>query len=158
MNARDAHTIEQFFDGLASTDQPPLHDIAGTVRFDLTENGAVEHWLLQIDHGQVGVSRRNSRADAILGAEQALFGRIVTGEANAMTAGLRGQLRMEGDPLLTVAFGRLLPGPPDGHTTLPPVGLRAKEAARAAIGGGTTTRTAKASAAVAGMTRKDRAR
>jgi hypothetical protein len=75
-----------------------------------------------------------------------------------MTAGLRGQLRMEGDPHLVVAFGRLLPGPPDRHTTVPPVGRRAKEAARAAIGSGTTTRTAKTSAAVAGMTRKDRAR
>jgi hypothetical protein len=128
------------------------------VRFDLIDNGSVEHWLLKIDHGQVGVSRRNSRADAVLGAEQALFGQVVTGQANAMTAALRGQLRMEGDPLLAVAFGRVLPGPPEGHTTLPPVGRRAKEAARAAIGGGTTTRTAKTSAAAAGMTGKDRPR
>jgi hypothetical protein len=158
MNARDARNIEGFFDGLAAAEQPPLHDVEGTVRFDLTDNGSVEHWLLKIDHGQVGVSRRNGRADAVLGAEQALFGQVVTGDANAMTAALRGQLRMEGDPLLTVAFGRVLPGPPGGHTTLPPVGRRAKEAARAAIGGGTTARTAKTSPAVAGMTRKDRAR
>jgi hypothetical protein len=158
MTARDARNIEQFFDGIASAEQPPLYDVAGTVRVDLDEDGSVGHWLLQIDHGQVGVSRRNTRADAVLAAEQALFGRIVTGEANAMTAGMRGQLRLDGDPRLVVALCRLLPGPPDRHTTLPPVGRLAKEAARAAIGGGTTTRTAKTSAAVAGMTRKDRAR
>jgi putative sterol carrier protein len=158
MSARAARSIEEFFDGLAATEQRPLHELQGTVRFDVDEDGTVEHWLMNIDHGQVDISRRNSKADAVVGADQALFGRMISGDANAMTAGLRGQLRFEGDPRLVVAFGRLLPGPPGGHTTLPPAGRRAKEAAQAAIGSGTATRTARVSAAVAGMTRKDRSR
>jgi hypothetical protein len=43
MNARDGRNIEQFFDGLASTEQPPLNDVAGTVRFDIDEDGTVGH-------------------------------------------------------------------------------------------------------------------
>ena len=150
--------IEEFFDQVASRSHPLLSGLEGTIRFDLQEDGTVTHWLVRIDHGAVAVSRRNARADAVVAADRALFARLVAGEANALTAGLRGQLRLEGATPLVVAFDRLLPSPPGGHTTIPPTGRAARRAADTARATGTATRTAKASAAVATMTRRDRAR
>jgi len=151
-------SVEEFFNRLAASPQPLLQNDDGTVRIDVAEDSTVQHWLMHIDHGRVQVSHRNVRADAVLSADQALFERLVRGEANALTAGLRGQLGMQGDMRLAVAFRRLLPSPPGGRTTLPPEDRESTEAARAAKAAGTTTRTAKASTAVASMTRKDRAR
>jgi hypothetical protein len=51
-----------------------------------------------------------------------LFERIITGEANALTAALRGRLRIEGDPRLLVAIKSLLPGPPHRTTAVPAPG------------------------------------
>lgn len=150
--------IDEFFERLEVSPQPFLQGVAGTIRVDLNQDGSVGHWLIRIDHGRVSVSRRSGRADAVVTADQTLFEWLVTGEANSMTAALRGQLRLEGDTGLVVLFDRLLPSPPDRHTTLPPTGRGAKEAARRARGTGTAARTARASTAVASMTRRGRAR
>jgi predicted lipid carrier protein YhbT len=102
----------QFFDQVASAPQPHLRHLTATVRFDIDDLGSIRHWLLNIDDGKVSVSRRKARADAIVRANRALFDRIATGECNAMAAGLRGELGIEGDVRLLVAVQRLLPGPP----------------------------------------------
>jgi hypothetical protein len=108
---------EEFFDRLGSQPQPLLSQITATIRLDLDENHhATKHWYLDIDKGNVDVSRQNSGADAIIQAHRSLFERMITGEANALTATLRGQLGIEGDPKLMVAFQRLLPGPPRATT------------------------------------------
>jgi hypothetical protein len=158
MSAQVASNIEKFFEQLAASSYPLLHDVAGTLRIDVDEDGGIGHWLIIIGQGTVAVSRRKGRADAVVGTDQAVLGRLVTGEANAYTAGLRGQLRVDGDPRLMLAFDRLMPSPPAHHTMLPPVGRGAKKAARSERAVGTATRTAQASPAVAGMTRRDRAR
>jgi putative sterol carrier protein len=44
--------------------------------------------------------------------DQAIFDRIVKGEANAMAAFLRGAIDLEGDRGLLLAFQRVFPGPP----------------------------------------------
>ena len=158
MTIQAAGSIEEFFDQLTTHSHSLLSGVEGTIRFDLQEDGNVGHWLLRIDHGRVTVSRRNGRADAVVAADRALFARLVAGKANALTAGLRGQLRLEGETRLVVAFDRLMPSPPGGHTTIPPTGRGARKAADTARATGTATRTAKASAAVAAMTRRDRPR
>ncbi|HEY7225093.1 MAG TPA: SCP2 sterol-binding domain-containing protein [Micromonosporaceae bacterium] len=153
-------SIEEFFERTAASRQPLLHGFGGkTIRVDLEDDGTIGHWFMQINHDSVQVSRRNGRADAVLAGDQALFGRLVAGEANALTAALRGQMRLEGDSRLLVAFDRLMPSPPSRRTTLPPqAGRRSKQAVRAAKAAGTAPRTARASSAAARMTRKDRAR
>jgi hypothetical protein len=157
MNARTERSIEEFFESLVATPLPPL-GFEGTLRFDIDDDGTVGQWFLHIGQGQVSVSRRRTAADAVVAADQDLFARIMTGEANALTAGLRGQLRMEGDLRLAVAFARLQPGPPGRRTTLPPPGRGAKRAVPAAKATGTVARSTRTSKAAAAKTRKERPR
>lgn len=116
MTATTDH-IGEFFDHLAATPQPLLHTTYATIRVDLDDNG--RPWHLTLDHGRVAVSRSDTGADAVVRTDRALLGEIVTGEANALTAALRGRLRVEGDSRLLVVFTRLLPGPPRHRTTVP---------------------------------------
>jgi len=109
--------IGDFFDQLAETPQPLLHDIYATMRIDLDDDG--KPWHLTLDHGRISVSRSDTSAGAIVRSDRALFEQIVTGEANTLTAALRGRLRIEGDARLLVVFTRLLPGPPRRRTTVP---------------------------------------
>jgi hypothetical protein len=48
-----------------------------------------------------------------------LFERVARGEANALAAALRGEIDVEGEPGLLMAFERLFPGP-GGVTQSPP--------------------------------------
>ena len=74
---------------------------------------------MAIDRGRITVTRSDERADAVLRADRQIFDRVLTGEVNALTAALRGQVRIDGDARLLVAFKRLLPGPPDHKTVVP---------------------------------------
>lgn len=99
-----------FFEDLRRRGHDPLLEkTAGTIRFDLVRDGKLEHWLVRLDRGAVTVSRRRARADCVVRTEKALFGACARGDANAMTALLRGELTFEGDPELLVRFQRLLP-------------------------------------------------
>jgi putative sterol carrier protein len=122
-----------FFDALTQRGpRPPLANITATIRIDLEKRldkrdegkrddgkrddgkgKATEHWLVTVDDGNISVSKRNVRADAVLHTDKDLFDRLVLGEANAMASVLRGLVRTEGDSELLVLFQRLLPGPPD---------------------------------------------
>jgi putative sterol carrier protein len=101
-----------FRDLAARKHEPLLGSVAGTLRFDLGTQGGVEHWFVRVARGDVTVSRRRSRADCVLGMDEALFDRMVTGEVNAVAAALRGRVAIEGEPALVLAFQRLFPGPP----------------------------------------------
>jgi hypothetical protein len=102
-----------FFEALGKRGHVPLLEkITGTVRFEIVDGKRVERWLLTVDKGDVAVSRKNVRADCTLRADKAVFDRVASGEMNAMAATLRGDLVIEGESELLVAFQRLLPGPP----------------------------------------------
>src|SRR5262249_53751454 len=88
--------------------EPRLERTSGSVRIEVAGGGQTQRWLVAIDGGDVSVSRRSGPADAVLGADRALFNRLVTGEANAMASALRGLLHLDGDPELLVLFQRLL--------------------------------------------------
>ena len=66
---------------------------------------------MAIDDGAVEVSKRNQAADSIVRLDKQLFDRIATGEANAVTAVLRGEAALEGDWNLVIVFQRLFPSP-----------------------------------------------
>ncbi|HEY7225357.1 MAG TPA: SCP2 sterol-binding domain-containing protein [Micromonosporaceae bacterium] len=110
---------EEFFERLAAVPHPFLHDVSATIRIDIEENGRSRHFHLTVDHGTITVTRRNAPADATMHTDPTLFDQIITGEANVLTAALRGRLRIDGNPRLLVAFKRLLPGPPTRATTVP---------------------------------------
>jgi predicted lipid carrier protein YhbT len=141
--------VDEFFDRISATPQPLLHGVKATIRIELAEHDGERSWVVRIHDGRVHVSRRPARADAIIRTDRKFFELVVTGEANALTAALRGRLRVEGNIRLLVAFSRLLPSPPNRVTTVPPADRWAKEAARATKASGTTARTGKASAAAA---------
>jgi putative sterol carrier protein len=102
---------EEFFHQLATSPPPTLKKMSATIRFDVEDGPTTKHWLLMIDHGTVQVSHRKAKADAAARISRNLFERILAGEANTMAAALRGEISMEGDPELMVAFQRLMPGP-----------------------------------------------
>ena len=103
-----------FFESLSRRgDDPLLAKTEGTIRFDLARDGTIEHWLVRLDRGAVAVSRRRARADCVARTEKALFDAFARGDANAMTALLRGELTFDGDPELLVRFQRLLPAAGD---------------------------------------------
>lgn len=103
---------ERFFDELGRRGhEPRLSMISGTVRCDLTSGDETDHWTIKIKNGDIEVSRVDARADAVIRTNQALFDRLVTGEANFTTSFYRGGLLLTGDFELICVFERLLPGP-----------------------------------------------
>jgi putative sterol carrier protein len=105
-----------FFQELDERGNEPLVGKAkGSMRFDLDDrNGETEHWLLEVDKGNMSVSHKGGSATCTVHADKSVFDGIAVGEVNAVTALLRGELDVEGDWELMVMFQRLLPSPPDG--------------------------------------------
>ena len=96
----------------ARHDDPALRGLSGTIRFDLLHNGSIEPWLITISGGRASVSHRKGKADCIARMEEDLFAGLTLGEVNAVSATLRGEIEIEGDVSLLLAFQRLFPGPP----------------------------------------------
>lgn len=109
----------EFFEKLTATPHSLLHDVNATIRIDIEQNGQSQRWHVTVDHGRITVTQRNAPADATMRTDPALFDQIITGEANALTAALRGRLRIDGDARMLVTFKRLLPGPPRKTTKVP---------------------------------------
>jgi hypothetical protein len=108
-----ADATADFFDGLARQGRVPvLGDAVGTVRFELLSGSHVEIWRVDLDHGDVSVSRDDRGADCVVRGDKALFDGIAGGEVNAMAALLRGALTLQGDPELLVRLQRTFPSPP----------------------------------------------
>jgi len=105
-----------FLESLPSRgDDPVLHQLSGTIRFDLRDGNSVESWFLELDHGEVKVSHKKGKADCVASSERELFDAIASGRANAFAAALRGEIDLEGEAALLLEFQRLFPGPPGGR-------------------------------------------
>jgi putative sterol carrier protein len=102
---------KRFFDEVSGP-QPLLGTRSGTVRFDITNGRAVEHYFVTVDRGTVKVGHKKAAADAVLRVDRGLCEKVVTGRANATAALLRGSFEAEGDLGLLITFQRLFPGPP----------------------------------------------
>jgi hypothetical protein len=103
---------ERFFEELGGRgSEPALRGITGRVRFDIVGGKRTEHWVVDIDRGDITVSRRTGRADCTMKADRELFDRLVRGEDNAMAATLRGALTCAGEVDLLLAIQKLFPGP-----------------------------------------------
>lgn len=84
----------------------------GTIRFDLSHGGQVEHWFVEIRAGAIDVSRRDGEADTVIHADRAFFERMVRGEAKPVPAWLRNEITSEGKFRFVVLLERLFPAPP----------------------------------------------
>jgi len=112
-----ANPTDSFFAELGRRGyEPALRNRTATVRFDVTRGKQVDRWSVRIDKGDITVSHGDGLADCVIAADQALFEAIATGQANPMTATLRGTLRVEGDAELLVTAKRLL-HPPSNRST-----------------------------------------
>jgi predicted lipid carrier protein YhbT len=104
-----------FIAGLAERGHEPLLEKArGTVRLEVLGDKRTRSWLLTLERGDVTVSRGRKAADATVRTTEKLLGRLVRGQANALTAFLRGDLQVEGDPAILLSLQRLFPGPQEG--------------------------------------------
>lgn len=104
-----------FLEGLdARRNEPTLRHLSGTIRLDLRRDGSVQPWLVTFGDGEVSVSHRKVKADCIAAMDEELFAALTRGEVNAVAAALRGEMEIEGEVALLLAFQRLFPGPPAG--------------------------------------------
>ena len=102
----------EFFSALeARRHEPLLEKESGTLRFDLKSGKKTTRWLIEIEDGDVSISHRSAKADCVVRTKKSLFDGIATGQQNAMTAVLRGEVGLEGDRTLLVRFQKLFPGP-----------------------------------------------
>jgi SCP-2 sterol transfer family len=109
--AGDPTTV--FFDDLAARGHEPyLEGASGSIRFDLADGRTIEHWYVKVSKGDVGVSKKDGKADTVVRVDKAFFDRLTQGRENAMAATLRGVLVAQGDLGLVLLFQRIFPGPP----------------------------------------------
>jgi putative sterol carrier protein len=102
-----------FFGELAERGHEPLlENTKGKLRVELADGKRIDRWFLEVDNGDVAVSRKNAKADCTVRAKKELFDGIAGGEVNAAAAVLRGALTVDGDVELLVRLQRLFPGPP----------------------------------------------
>ena len=103
---------DSFFADLATRrHEPLLKSASGSVQFDLVDGERLEHWCVTMDKGDVAVSHKNAKADAIVRLDKATFDGMASGRVNAIAATLRGELVPEGDLGLVLLFQRLFPAP-----------------------------------------------
>jgi SCP-2 sterol transfer family len=101
--------VTAFFEDLGSQGYDPLlRSISGSVRFDLVSGKTTERWLVAVRKGNLAVSHRNVRADAVIRLSRTLFESVARGETNLLPATLRGEVALEGDFRLMIMARRLL--------------------------------------------------
>ena len=77
---RSGDSTKRFFGDIANRGPVPLlRNVVGTVRFDLAGGGHTEHWFVTLNKGEVAVSHRNGRADAVVRVDRALFDELAAG-------------------------------------------------------------------------------
>jgi putative sterol carrier protein len=97
-----------FFERLAHYGHDPsLEHADGAVRFDITDGGRTDRWLVTVDHGDVSAAPADAGGACVVYADRDLFNGIVAGKVNGMAAMLRGAIRFDGDMELVVLIRRL---------------------------------------------------
>jgi SCP-2 sterol transfer family len=105
-----------FFERLAQRGHAPeLEEVEATIRFDLVGAQGTDYWAVEINRGDVRVSREPLAAECIVHTDHAVANQIVTGELQAQPAWLRRLLWVEGNLVLLRLFERAFPGPPNAH-------------------------------------------
>ncbi|MEH1098796.1 SCP2 sterol-binding domain-containing protein [Micromonospora sp. CPCC 205561] len=99
-----------FFEQLAGVGHDPnLCKVRGSVRFDIREGDGVEQWLLDIDNGNLRVTRGAHPADAVITVSAEVAEAMTRGEMNGLAGMTRGEILVDGDLALAMRIGRLFP-------------------------------------------------
>jgi hypothetical protein len=103
-------STERFFDRLASGESVSVIGSAkGTIRFDLIDGRRTDYWRVALNRRTIAVTRSDEPADTVITAQRKDFDEVADGHINALAAGLRGLLAIQGDPAVLVRFQRLFP-------------------------------------------------
>jgi hypothetical protein len=114
--------VEAFFAEMSTRGSVPLlRDVKGTIRFDVSSETGVRRWSVTLQKGEVSVSNRNVKADAVVAVDHTLLNQIAEGRKNAMAAVLRGAMVITGDIGLVLAFQRFFPGGLNSKGRVPPI-------------------------------------
>jgi hypothetical protein len=103
-----------FFERLAiACRDPRFSKVSGSVRFDIRDGGHLEQWLLDIDHGQMRVTRSGGPATTVIRVSAPVAEAMARGEVNGLAAITRGEILVDGDLGLALRIGRLFPRTPE---------------------------------------------
>jgi hypothetical protein len=109
---------EEFFEQLGRCGyEPRLVRFAGTIRFEVDRDRPVEHWLLKVDQGRVGVTKEDGPADLTVKADRVALNRILGAEGGSrdiMAAYVRQAITVEGNPRMLYVL-RIIGGSPSGR-------------------------------------------
>jgi putative sterol carrier protein len=110
--------VEEFFNGLAGRGYEPLlvHD-SGSIRFDVKDGNAVDHWRVTSDQGKVTVGRDDAASDTVVTQDRAILVDLIQGKQNIMIALGLGQVGLSGDTERLISFQRLFGQRPEMATT-----------------------------------------
>jgi putative sterol carrier protein len=102
---------ERFFEELAGRGHEPLlRKARGVTRIDVVDGKRTRRWLVDVEEGNISVTRGGGEPDCVIRAPKAVFDRIVSGRMNAVAAVLRGDVTVDGDWRMLVRMQRLFPG------------------------------------------------
>jgi putative sterol carrier protein len=89
-----AATVSEFFESLKSVDASKTAGMHNSYLFDIDGAG---QWLVKVEDGSIDVTEGGGEADCTLTTSEENFQKIISGEQNATTAYMTGQLRIKGD-------------------------------------------------------------
>jgi len=93
-----AESPRQIFAAYTATPDPELEGLHGrTLRFDIEGHGS---WVLTVKGLTVEAIESTAPADTVVTCSEADFHALRSGELNMVTAWMRGEIQIEGDPLL----------------------------------------------------------
>ncbi|MEU1587855.1 SCP2 sterol-binding domain-containing protein [Micromonospora sp. NPDC005710] len=102
-----------FFERLTVAGRDPrFSKVRGSVRFDIRDGGSLEQWLLDIDHGQMRVTRSGGPATTVIHVSAQVAEAMARGQVNGLAAITRGEIMVDGDLALALRIGRLFPREP----------------------------------------------
>lgn len=96
--------------------EPLLQHNSGSIRLDVTDGGAVDHWRVTIDHGKVTVGRDDTAADIVVVQDPAVLLDAIQGRQNLVIALWLGQVGVSGNSERVVSFQRLFGERPELDT------------------------------------------
>jgi putative sterol carrier protein len=84
-----------------------LGKVTGSMRVEITDGRKTEKKQITVRRGQVSVGPAADDADSVVQADHRVWDALVTGEAEPMSAFLRGSLFASGDAAMLIVMRRL---------------------------------------------------
>jgi hypothetical protein len=91
--------------------EPLLEHLDGTLRFEISNGERTDEWSVRTEHGNLRVSRERVDADCVVRGTRALFEDLADRRTDGITATLRGELMLDGNPEMLVLVQRIFKAP-----------------------------------------------